>query len=315
MSHRAVPKAIARGTAKGLLRASEAFPALYRSVLRGMRPGLASNFLLEALAHAGRNDEATRIGRAHLHHLAAHPNHRLSRYPAPIRWLAKPAEIPVIDPSLKLNVLKQAMDVLERAGLRPFVCFGALLGLVREGRLFPADIDLDLGLFYPDATASRVKEVLEQAGCQVVLYEPDPWPCRLMVRWPGLSLDLDLVFFLRDGASLLTYTQCYQRILVRKRSGFDLRRASFHGVPLWIPDPPERFLDENYPDWHLATPWHHHILSSPFTDFSLPEVECMHTLTTVRDLFRGMNERVHALCNLGDLHYPSPLWGRLKNSV
>ena len=53
------------------------------------------------------------------------------------------------------------VEDLRRAGVQPFVCYGTLLGLVRDGRLIPHDDDADLGyLSAHDDPADVVRENL-----------------------------------------------------------------------------------------------------------------------------------------------------------
>lgn len=87
-----------------------------------------------------------------------------------------------IDPGVKKIILHRTTSTLESNGIRPFLCFGSLLGFVRDGGFMSHDIDLDIGILYDETSCNKVKQVLEKNGFEIILYEPDPWPCRVIAR-------------------------------------------------------------------------------------------------------------------------------------
>jgi phosphorylcholine metabolism protein LicD/glycosyltransferase involved in cell wall biosynthesis len=52
-----------------------------------------------------------------------------------------------------VEALALALRLIEARGLVAFADFGTLLGLVRDGRLIPGDLDIDIGVLRPSATA------------------------------------------------------------------------------------------------------------------------------------------------------------------
>jgi len=181
-----------------------------------------------------------------------------------------PSTRPNIEKSTKMAVLSEVVLQLEKSNIRPFLSFGTLLGFVREGGFIDHDLDLDLGIFHDETGCDVVYQVLNSSTFNIVLYEPDPWPGRVKVTVPSISesLTVDIVFFKKQGDKLLTYSRILDKPIIRHRQSFGLARKNLGKLPIWIPDPPEVFLDENYTNWNNKSDFHHYILTSPLTNFS-----------------------------------------------
>lgn len=171
--------------------------------------------------------------------------------------------------TMKLEVLSAVIQQLEQSSIRPFLSFGTLLGFIREGGFMNHDMDLDIGIFHDETGCDEVYQKFNNGRFKIVLYEPDPWPCRLKVIVPTISdkLTVDIVFFKKEGNKLLTYSRILDKPIIRRRQMFGLVRRNIGNLPVWIPDPPEVFLDENYTNWDKKSDFHHYILTSPLTDF------------------------------------------------
>lgn len=207
-------------------------------------------------------------------------------------------------------ILHRTITTLEKAGIRPFVCFGTLLGLVREGGFITNDADIDIGILYDGITCEQVKRVFDEAGFTIKVYETDPWPCRIKVHLPEIDpkTTVDVVFFKSEGDNYLTFIEILGHTLIRRRKPFGLKRAKFHEIPVWIPDPPEVFLDENYGNWHHKTEYHHPVLTSPFTDYGDPMVRTYLAVLLLMATLEGKRSRIH-LVKLAKSKYPEDtLW-------
>lgn len=178
-----------------------------------------------------------------------------------------------IPESERIKTLQDIQGLLSRHGIRAFLCFGTLLGLVREKRFLPHDSDIDLGIFYDESGADRVYEILKREGYRLYTIERDPWPCRLQVRHPETHVFCDLVFFKREEGVFKTFTIFNGHILIRERTPFNLAESTLHGIQVLIPEAPERFLTENYGQWQSPNNYHHYILSSALTDYRTPFVK------------------------------------------
>lgn len=203
-------------------------------------------------------------------------------------------------------VLHRAILALEHAGMRPFLCFGTLLGLVREGGFITNDSDIDIGLFYNETTCEAVKSAFEAAGFTIKVFEADPWPCTIKVNLPDLNpkITVDVVFFKPEAGNLLTYIRIPGRTLIRRREMFDLERTDFDGIPVWVPDPPEGFLRENYGNWKQKSSFHHPVLTSPLTDFGDSMVRTYLATLLLKLTIDGNHNLIH-LVDLAKKKYPA----------
>jgi hypothetical protein len=210
-----------------------------------------------------------------------------------------------IDPDVKKIILHRTISALESNGVRPFLCFGTLLGLVREHGFMVHDGDLDIGVFYDETSCSGVKEILEKQGFDILHFDQDPWPCRIIARITKLSLNfkIDIVFFKSDGDKLLTFSRIHDHLLIRRRNAFTLEMAKFLDIPVWIPSHPERFLDENYGNWTSKSDFHHYIFKSPLTDLNDPMVRYFLAETILKLTLKG-SEDLPFYLNFADKCYP-----------
>jgi hypothetical protein len=198
-----------------------------------------------------------------------------------------------LENDIKKKVLVHVLHLLETHKIRPFISFGTLLGYVREGDFLEHDLDLDLGIFHDESSCEQVYQILiKNDSIRIVIYEPDPWPSRIKISIPSISrlFTVDLIFFKKIDGKLATYSRILEHPIIRFRSEFELRRGYFGDQPIWVPDPPEIFLDENYPNWETKSEYHHYILTSPFTDFSSDWIRFYTSLTIMTAIMAKSNK-------------------------
>lgn len=71
------------------------------------------------------------------------------------------------------QMLKDTVEIFERAGIRYSASSGTVLGMVRHGGLIPWDDDADLVVLHEDEIRlSDVKKAFDTLGYQIVC---DPW--------------------------------------------------------------------------------------------------------------------------------------------
>lgn len=296
--------------ATALIRIPGAAP-IYSNWLAWVRPRASSRNLTDLLIEEGHPELAIQVAESHVRYLHDQPewmHHRTDHY----RRLAGPKAAEVaISSEEKAAVLGDLVDLFEQRGWRPFLCFGGLLGKIREDDFMDHDNDLDIGFFYPETPCNAVRECLMAAGYSITVWDPDPWPCRIKACKSGSDLSIDIVFFKDDGRFRLTYSRYLSRTLVRKRQQFALKRTRLRGVTVWIPANAEEHLTENYGNWQQRSRYHHYILTSRLTDFSIPEVRYLLTITLVSALLRGQHVRSEALISIGLQHYHDGVWSHL----
>ena len=147
-----------------------------------------------------------------------------------------------IAPTFATEALHALTVATENAGLRVFLISGTLLGLVRCGDFLSHDTDLDTGIFDgfdPDA----LKAAIYASGCFSIMPQRSPH-CLRVRHVNGTPIDIFVHYrshgdFWHGGVKVSWHN-----------SPFGLKKAEFKGYPVFIPDNPERYLEENYgPDW------------------------------------------------------------------
>lgn len=106
------------------------------------------------------------------------------------------------------DVLVEACDILEGAGIDYWVCHGTLLGIIRESRLLPWDHDIDLAVWYDDYCSDKIKRLF--LAKSYLLEEIDPMNQCLHFIKSGSTFKLDINFYRQEG------DQSVVRWLVRK---------------------------------------------------------------------------------------------------
>lgn len=259
--------------------------------------------LHDEVALAGHRSLTRDLMRDHVRRLARRPVTGPARIP-------RPKPVPEAD---RQEALTQILGDLEQAGARPFLCFGLLLGMIREGGFIPHDTDLDIGILLEEHDCAAIHAILLARGYVIECYEPDPWPCRLKLKLPGNTVGIDIVFFHAHAGFLQTYDNCYGEVLISNHSHFSLKRASFQGLDVWVPDDPELFLNESYRNWTISGDYHHYILTSPLMEFTTVAVEYCLLRMLALGLYRQDAKAVRGLLGLGRENYPhSEFWQTLQ---
>lgn len=186
----------------------------------------------------------------------------------------------------KLRTLDDVLNILSKHNIRHFLCFGTLLGMIRENSFLAQDIDIDIGIFHDECGADRVFEILSKEGYRSYALKKDPWPCKVQMFHPETGVLCDIIFFKRDEDNFKTFTLLHDHLLVRNRTPFNLVEVPFFHLTVCIPEHPENFLTENYGNWQSVQLYHHHILTSELTDYRLPVVQCLFIKTCIDLLIR-----------------------------
>lgn len=279
----------------------------YIHLLQGFSYRKLSHFFYDALATSGHPETARDLLFVHIKNMASQPR------PASAA-VHKPYTPPLAQftHAEKKHALTKVLADLESQGARPFLCFGVLLGFMREGDFMKHDADLDIGILLREHSCAQIHAILKEQDYYIESYQPDPWPCRLKVTVPGTEIPVDIIFFNPAGGKLQTFAECFGQVLIRNRTAFELARAEFQGITAWIPADPEAFLTENYRDWRQKSDYHHWVLTSPLTDFNQPVVEYCLTRELAYSLYRNRMHTVTRLLEIGKRNYPaSQFWQEL----
>lgn len=185
--------------------------------------------------------------------------------------------------------------LLEEHHLSPFLCFGLLLGYVREGRFMEHDMDFDLGFMYEEGLSERIKCILETAGYRIEFFEPSPWPTRIVAVQRETGLLFDLVFFKEEKEHFLTYAQYLHHLIIRRRKKFRIIQVEFEGRKVLIPENPELFLEENYGNWRVKSSYHHYILTSRLTDLTQTFLQPLLLAAITRNIYQNNDPAIRSL--------------------
>jgi hypothetical protein len=159
--------------------------------------------------------------------------------------------------SRALDNVTLLVTALESVGVRAWLQDGTLLGLVRDGRLIPWDHDTDTGCLITDWTPDA-QVALERAGFTLAraLGRPeDGW----QHRWVRAGEKTDIFFHYVSGSE--QWHAAYEAGSVQWRFSYpllELERARVLDRDVWLPSPPEAFLERKYgPDWRTPRrQWH-----------------------------------------------------------
>jgi hypothetical protein len=137
--------------------------------------------------------------------------------------------------------------ILTDAGVDWFLHAGTCLGAVREGDLLAHDYDTDIGLMpgqrVPFHELVSAGFVITYAECGVVH----------LVRAGERT---DIFSFCADPGVFWHVCYTATEVLRYEFTPFALAPCDVLGFPAWVPDPVDRYLTENYGDWHtVVTEW------------------------------------------------------------
>ncbi len=160
----------------------------------------------------------------------------------------------LFDSSQCLSSMNEVIDILELHGIKPFVAFGSLLGLVRDGKFMDYDKDADIGIFIHD-----YDEIFKIVS---ILCESSKFISPDMVNkskesnfWNVSIIDteriavIDLFFFYNQSTHIEAgvYRSC--AALKWAFKPFELVRGNLAGKKYWLPDNIEQHLEELYGNW------------------------------------------------------------------
>lgn len=181
---------------------------------------------------------------------------------APIKPVAK------IDRQAAANAMTQLQAIGKQAGCELFLLFGGLLGAVREGDIIGSDKDLDFGVFGTDSL-ERLKSVLDRTypgAFHLLMANGAPYQLKSKNLF-GFNVDIKALTKCDDGTT--TWVTAFGKSFLPRKLPyqFDLVQIEFCGVPVLIPEQPERFLEFQYgPDWRIPNPDFHFYINGIATN-------------------------------------------------
>lgn len=158
------------------------------------------------------------------------------------------------DAGKRINALDECADIFHQTtGKRFFVCYGTLLGLVREGGFIEHDDDVDVCFLAEaeglDAAWREFRDVaaaLKAAGEDVSVLS------RAQFHWHRAGSTVDVFMAWMEGSELYMYNAGgrFSRSQIHP-----LRRREFEGRGVLVPNDPEALLELIYgPGWTVPDP-------------------------------------------------------------
>lgn len=151
----------------------------------------------------------------------------------------------------QLAVLSNAVQALEALGSRPWLTDGTLLGYWRERDFIAHDHDMDLGMLFSEWSPAIIP-TMETAGFRF-LGERGQQTNGLEYTFIKNDERLDIFFFYEFGDTLWHAAWLKNKIQINySYPRFELFRANFLGLDVWIPQDPESYVLTKYgPNWRI----------------------------------------------------------------
>ncbi len=177
--------------------------------------------------------------------------------------MPRPVRHAGMDPGAARSALFAAIDTLAAAEVVAFLNGGTALGCVRDGDFIGFDTDIDLGVA-PGTAPEMVIEAIDAAPTLHYAYHDVHGGAVLRVRFASADgIGGDVFLYQQDAAGWWCGVQRGPTAIRWRDTPFELAETDFLGRTVLIPDPVERYLEENYGDWRRPDPFHVAAFSAP----------------------------------------------------
>jgi len=165
-----------------------------------------------------------------------------------------------LDTDAAFKCLCETLGNLAKHDIQAFLVSGTLLGFIREDHLLKHDNDLDIGVFAEDATINEIIHFLQASNNYTSVYDLG----HMIQATHNNGTIIDIFLHYQEGDQLWHGTDIHRWF----NSPFKLTTRDFRGNTFLIPDNPERYLDENYGDWHRPALFWDYSFDTPNQIFS-----------------------------------------------
>jgi hypothetical protein len=249
-----------------------------------------------AIAEIARLQGETAVVRTHaLAAIAAFPL-ELTQRVAPVRQASKLAD----SGDRVERALHATAAALDAAGIPFHLVGGTLLGIHRDGRPFPHDKDIDLGVPFECDRASVEAALACDFTPMLAPGHPQAlastqWTMGFVHEMTGIGVDL---FFVEQRGNAMYNEVGWPDHLASEVQAYGLRTLHWHDRDWWIPDPVEGYLEGMYgPSWREPIRYFDTQLSSPScTAEAMPRAINLALLRLLHALQANHHEQAQALC-------------------
>jgi len=256
--------AMARNSLAALCACTEATPAVRMKFVEALFDLRQYEMALGVLA--GGPDACPEDGLLHL----AKAQYRLGQFEQAFGTLclaihsASTAGAPkaAFEPAGATLALRDVTDILQDAGLQPFLTAGTLLGFIREGRPLAHDRDIDIGLVCKREQRPDVCAVLRRHPALRLARDARPGDRYFETHYRGTGVDIFL--YETDGRYAYSGFSDLAGDIQWRHRAFGLEEACFNGISLRIPVRPAEYLTQTYgAGWRASDPHFCSAVSSP----------------------------------------------------
>ncbi len=150
--------------------------------------------------------------------------------------------------------LNEILDIIEESGHKGFLIGGTLLGFIRDGDILEHDKDADIGIFIDDydtvyKLVSKICEIPHFISPNMVDKPKEFLERNVAIYDTKRKVTTDLFFFkyFENGVEHGIWTK--HSTLKWVFSEFKLVKKNFKGYNYYIPNNPEKYLEELFGDW------------------------------------------------------------------
>jgi hypothetical protein len=263
----------------------------------------------------GDEYNAEMFGRRALQSLSASPQ-RLRRLSAMAARISR-KRVRLDDAALTRSLV-DFQDCLEAAELTPFLVFGTLLGRIREQRFIPGDTDIDFGILGVSRLEIARDALSRSSRFRIAHYKH--WNgelSKLTVRHEtGCRMDLKAFSTETGGVSWSSFNEA---IALRRHypGTLRLRRRTFQGVAVNVPDEAEAFLAWHYGDWRQPDAGYHWLTSGPIrSEEQRAWMRVGAPLAVLKSIIHsGLKKSLLMAQNAGDLFPEDELWRDIARAL
>lgn len=178
------------------------------------------------------------------------------------RAAAVPRHSTRFEPDGAITALIDLWEILEAAGLRPFLAAGTLLGFYRTGAPLPHDRDVDIGILCSADTAPDICGLLRRHPALLLATSARPGDRYFALTHKRIAADIFL--YEMRGDHVLCGLSAHEGDIQWRFSRFALAEVRYGGRDWRVPDAPERYLAETYgPGWRTPDKGYASAVSSP----------------------------------------------------